>query len=156
MHVRGRRYRSLTDQYRADAVECFGNGDHETLVAFGGWLNKIGRPAKTLEVLPQAHAVQRQDLFLLYINALAALQRWSEVKDLLMSEHSVVDPMLQHMYLAVAQAHLGAATGAINEWQRALEVADTPEKALALAKYAEQSSVNDIADAAYSITIKIV
>jgi len=74
----------------------------------------------------------------------------------LMSEHSVVDPMLQHMYLAVAQAHLGAATGAINEWQRALEVADTPEKALALAKYAEQSSVNDIADAAYSITIKIV
>jgi len=154
--VRVRQDPALTDQYVADAVERFGNGDDETLAALGGWLNKIGRPAKTLEVLPQAHAVQRQDLFLLYINALAALQRWSEVKDLLMSEHSVVDPMLQHMYLAVAQAHLGAATGAINEWQRALEVADTPEKALALAKYAEQSSVNDIADAAYSITIKIV
>jgi len=154
--VRVRQDPALTDQYVADAVEGFGNGDDETLAALGGWLNKIGRPAKTLEVLPQAHAVQRQDLFLLYINALAALQRWSEVKDLLMSEHSVVDPMLQHMYLAVAQAHLGAATGAINEWQRALEVADTPEKALALAKYAEQSSVNDIADAAYSITIKIV
>ena len=154
--VRVRQDPALTDQYVADAVERFGNGDDETLAAFGGWLNKIGRPAKTLEVLPQAHAVQQQDLFLLYINALAALQRWSEVKDLLMSEHSVVDPMLQHMYLAVAQAHLGAATGAINEWQRALEVADTPEKALALAKYAEQSSVNDIADAAYSITIKIV
>ena len=154
--VRVRQDPALTDQYVADAVERFGNGDDETLAALGGWLNKIGRPAKTLEVLPQAHAVQRQDLFLLYINALAALQRWSEVKDLLMGEHSVVDPMLQHMYLAVAQAHLGAATGAINEWQRALEVADTPEKALALAKYAEQSSVNDIADAAYSITIKIV
>ena len=154
--VRVRQDPALTDQYVADAVERFGNGDDETLAALGGWLNKIGRPAKTLEVLPQAHAVQRQDLFLLYINALAALQRWSEVKDLLMSEHSVVDPMLQHMYLAVAQAHLGAATGAINEWQRALEVADTPEKALALAKYAEQSSVNNIADAAYSITIKIV
>ena len=154
--VRVRQDPALTDQYVADAVERFGNGDDETLAALGGWLNKIGRPAKTLEVLPQAHAVQRQDLFLLYINALAALQRWSEVKDLLMSEHSVVDPMLQHMYLAVAQAHLGAATGAINEWQRALEVADTPEKAFALAKYAEQSSVNDIADAAYSITIKMM
>ena len=154
--VRVRQDPALTDQYVADAVERFGNGDDETLAALGGWLNKIGRPAKTLEVLPQAHAVQRQDLFLLYINALAALQRWSEVKDLLMSEHSVVDPMLLHMYLAVAQAHLGAATGATNEWLRALEVADTPEKALALAKYAEQSSVNNIADAAYSITIKIV
>jgi hypothetical protein len=146
----------LTDQFVADAIQRFGNGDDETLAALGGWLNKIGRPAKTLEVLPQAHAVQRQDLFLLYINALAALQRWSEIKDLLTSERSVVDPMSQHMYLAVAQAHLGAAIGATNEWQRALEIANTPDKALALAKYAEQNSVNDIADAAYSIVIKIV
>src|SRR5437764_15280971 len=116
----------LIVQFVTDAIQRFGNGDDETLAALGGWLNKIGRPAKTLEVLLQAHAAQRQDLFLLYINALAALQRWSEVKDLLMSEHSVVAPMLQHMSLAVAQAHLGAATGATNEWLRALEVADTP------------------------------
>ena len=153
--VRARQDPILTDQFVADAIQRFGNGDDETLVALGGWLNKIGRPAKTLEVLPQRHAIQRQDLFLLYINALAALQRWSEIKDLLMSERSVVDPMSQHMYLAVAQAHLGSAIAATNEWQRALEVANTPEQALALAKYAEQSSVNDIADAAYSITIKI-
>ena len=153
--VRVRQDPALTDQYVADAVEGFGNGDDETLAALGGWLNKIGRPAKTLEVLPQAHAVQRQDLFLLYINALAALQRWSEVKDLLMSEHSVVDPMVQHMYLAVAQAHLGSATGATNEWQRALQVANTPEKLLTLATNAEQNSANDIADAAYSEAIKI-
>jgi len=146
----------LTDQFVADAIQRFGNGDDETVAALGGWLNKIGRPAKTLEVLPQTHANQRQDLFLLYINALAALQRWSEIKDLLMREHSVVDPMSQHMYLAVAQAHLGSATAATNEWQRALEIADTPEKALALAKYAEQTSVNDIADAAYSITIRMM
>jgi tetratricopeptide (TPR) repeat protein len=155
LDVRARQDPALTDQYVADAMERFENGDDETLAALGGWLNKIGRPAKTLEVLPQAHAVQRQDLFLLYINALAALQRWSEVKELLMSEHSVVDPMFQHMYLAVAQAHLGSATAATNEWQRALELTDTPEKALALATYAEQSSVNDIADAAYSIAIRI-
>ena len=116
---------------------------------------KIGRPAKTLEVLPEAHAIQRQDLFLQYVNALAALQRWSEVKDLLMSEHSAVDPMVQHMYLAVAQAHLGSATGATNEWQRALQVANTPEKLLTLATNAEQNSANDIADAAYSEAIKI-
>jgi len=154
--VRARQDPILTDQFVADAIQRFGNGDDETVAALGGWLNKIGRPAKTLEVLPQMHAIQRQDLFLLYINALAALERWSEVRDLLISEHSVVDPMSQHMYLAVAQAHLGAATGATNEWQRALEVANTPEKALALARYAEQTAVNDVADAAYSIAIKIV
>ena len=59
------------------------------------------------------------------------------------------------MYLAVAQAHLGSATAATNEWQRALQVADTAEKLLTLANYAEQNSATDIADAAYSEAIKI-
>src|SRR4029077_8769657 len=72
-----------------------------------------------------------------------------------MSERSPIDPLSQHMYLAVAQAHLGSATGATNEWQRALEVANTPEKLSTLAQYAEQNSANDIADAAYSAAIKI-
>jgi hypothetical protein len=166
--VRARQEPALTDQYVADAVERFGNVARlaqtyqggadladETLLALATWLNKIGRPAKTLEVLPEARAIQRQDFFLQYVNALAALQRWSEVKDLLMSEHSVVDPMLQHMYLAVAQAQVGSATGATNEWQRALQVANTPEKLLTLATNAEQNSANDTADAAYSEAIKV-
>ena len=168
LEVRARQDPILTDQYVADAVERFGNAARlaqiypgsvqaadETLATLAAWLNKIGRPAKTLEVLPQARAVQRQDLFLHYINALAALQRWNDLKNLLTSERSPIEPVLQHMYLAVAQTHLSSVTGATNEWQRALEVANTPEKLLALAKYAEQNSANDIADAAYSQAIKI-
>ena len=167
LEVRARQDPALTDQYVADAVERFGNAARlaqtyqggadladETLLALVTWLNKIGRPAKTLEVLPEARTIQRQDLFLQYVNALAALQRWSEVKDLFLSEHSVVDPMVQHMYLAVAQARLGSATGATNEWQRALQVANTPEKLLTVATNAEQNSAIDIADAAYSEAIK--
>src|SRR6185312_7279087 len=111
------------------------------------------RPAKTLEVLPQGRAILRNDLFLQYVNALVALQRWSEIKDLFLSEHSVVDPMVQHMYLGVAQARLGSATSATNEWQRALQVANTAEKLMTLATNAEQNSVPDIADAAYSEVI---
>jgi hypothetical protein len=155
LEVRARQDPILTDQYVADAVQRFAVGDDETVAALAAWLNKIGRPAKTLELLPQARAVQRQDLFLQYINALAALQRWNDIKDLLSSERFPMQPVLQHMYLAVAQVHLGSATGATNEWQRALEVANTPEKLLTLAKYAEQNSASDIADAAYSEAIKI-
>jgi tetratricopeptide (TPR) repeat protein len=167
LEARARQDPALTDQYIADAVTRFGNAARlaqtdqggadsadETLVTLAAWLNKIGRPAKTLEVLPQARAIQRQDLFVQYVNALAALQRWSEVKDLLMTEHSVVDPMLQHTYLAIVQAHLGSATAATNEWQRALQVANTPEKLTTLASTAEQNSATDIADAAYSEAIK--
>jgi hypothetical protein len=168
LEVRARQDPILTDQYVADAIERFGNAARlaqvyegggeqadETLAALAAWLNKVGRPAKTLEVLPQARASQRQDLFLHYLNALAALQRWNEARDLLTSERFPIEPVLQHMYLAVAQKHLGSATGATNEWQRALEVAKTPEKLLTLAQYAEQNSANDIADAAYSAAIKI-
>jgi Flp pilus assembly protein TadD len=168
LEVRARQDPALTDQYVGDAVERFGNAARlaqtyqggadladETLLALATWLNKIGRPAKTLEVLPEANAIQRQDFLLQYANALAALQRWTDVKELFLSEHSVVDPMLQHTYLAIAQAHLGSATAATNEWQRALQVANTPEKLLALATNAEQNSATDIADAAYSEAIKI-
>ena len=167
LELRARQDPALADQYVADAVQRFGNTANqaqlyqgtteladETLVALAGWLNKIGRPAKTLEVLSQARAGQRPDLFLQYLNALAALQRWDEIKDLLVSERFPIEPMLQHMYLAVAQKHLGSETGATNEWQRALEVAKTPEKLLTLAGYAEQNAANEIADAAYSEAIE--
>ena len=155
LEIRARQDPALTDQYVADAVEHFRNGDDETLGALAAWLNKIGRPAKTLEVLPQARAIQRQDLFLHYLNALAALHRWNEIKDLLSSERFPIEPVLQHMYLAVAQTQLGSAAAATNEWQRALEVANSADKLLVLASYAERNSVNDIADFAYSGAIKI-
>jgi tetratricopeptide (TPR) repeat protein len=155
LEVRMRQDPILTDQFVADAIQRFGNGDDETLATLAVWLNKVGRPAKTLEVLPQTHAVQRQDLFVPYLDALGALHRWNAVKDLLGSERFPIDPVLQHMYLAVAQKHLGSASATTNEWQRALEVANTSEKALALATYAERNSANDIADAAYSIVITI-
>jgi len=168
LEVRARQNPILTDQYVADAIERFGNaarqaqtyqGDaelaDETLAEVAGWLNKIGRPAKTLEVLTLERAGQRENLFLHYLNALAALQRWNEFKDLLTRERFPIEPVLQHMYLAVAQAHLGSEIGATNEWQRALEVANTTQKLIALAKYAEQNSANDIADSAFAGAIKI-
>jgi hypothetical protein len=168
LEVRARQDPALTDQYVADAIERFGNASRlaqtyqggaeladETLVALAGWLNKLGRPAKTLEVLPETRAMQRQDLFLSYLNALASLQRWDEIKAVLVSERSSIDPVFQHMYLAVAQARLGSATAATNEWQRALELANAPEKLLAVAKYAEQNSAKDVADAAYAASVKI-
>src|SRR5207248_3879487 len=133
-----------------------GKADDETLVVLAAWLNGLGRSRKTLELLPLDRAVKRLDLFLQRINALAALERWEEVKEVLTSERFPLDPVFQHMYLATARARLGEATAATNEWQRALEAANTSEKFLALASYAEQNHANDIADAAYSSAIKLV
>ncbi|TMP91727.1 MAG: hypothetical protein E6L08_10230 [Verrucomicrobia bacterium] len=155
LELRAQHDPALAHEYVAQAVERFGNGDDETLVALAGWLNTLGQPAKVLQLLPTERASRRQDLFLQHLNALATLQRWNEVKDALTSERFPIDPVLQHMYLAMARTHLGEATGATNEWQRALEAANTLEKLLALAQYAEQNHASDIADAAYSEAIKL-
>ena len=146
---------ALASQYVADAVERFGGGDDETLAALAAWLNSVGRADKTLQVLPLDRALQRQDLYLRYIDALAALERWNDIKALLSSERFPLEPVLQHMLLAVARTRLGEATAATNEWQRALEAANTPEKLLALASYAEQNHANDVADQAYSEAIRL-
>jgi Tfp pilus assembly protein PilF len=53
------------------------------------------------------------------------------------------------MYLAFARTYLGESTAASNEWQRALEAADTIEKCLMLASYAERGAVSQIAAASY-------
>src|SRR5262249_491004 len=105
---------ALTDQYVAQAVERFGKGDDETLAVLAEWLNSIGRARKTLELLPRDRAVQRQDLFLRHIDALAALERWDEVKETLTGEGFPLDPVFQHMYLATARSRLGEATAATN------------------------------------------
>ena len=146
---------ALANQYVADAVERFGAGDDETLAALAAWLNSVRRADKTLQVLPLDRALRRQDLYLAHVDALAALERWPEVKEVLSSERFPLELVLQHMYLAVARTRLGEATAATNEWQRALEAANTPEKLLALAGYAEQNHANDVADRAYSEAIKL-
>ena len=156
LQLRVRREPWLANQYVADAVERYGKGDDETLGALAAWLNSVGRADKTLQVLPLDRAVRNQALYLQHIDALAALERWDEVKEVLNSERFPLEPVLQHMYLASARTRLGEATAAKNEWQRALEAANNPEKLLALAGYAEQNHANDIADAAYGEAIKLM
>jgi len=146
---------ALASQYVADAVERFGGGDDETLAALAAWLNSVGRADKTLQVLPLDRALQHRDLFLRHLDALAALEHWTKVKTVLSSERFPLEPVLQHMLLAVARTRLGEATAATNEWQRALEAANTAEKLLALATYAEQNQASDVADRAYSEAIRL-
>lgn len=155
LELRAQRDPALADQYVSQAIQRFGNGDDNTLAALTTWLNNLGRPANTLQLLPAQRAVRRQDLFLQRINALAALQRWNDVKDLLTSEQFPIEPVLQHMYLATARMHLGETIAATNEWQRALEAANTLEKLFALGQYAEQNLAGDTAEAAYSNAIKL-
>jgi len=134
----------------ASAIQSYGQSDDETLIALGSWLYSHRHFESVLSVIPYDRAVQRRELLMEHIDALAALGRIAEVKEMLLAEHAVLESAFQHMYLAVIRQRSGEATGAANEWQRALDTADSPRSLIGLADYAEKMGTLDIADAAYA------
>jgi hypothetical protein len=127
------------------------NADAASLAALAMWLNGKGEYQRELDAIPLEHALQSRDLFLQRLDALGALGRWSDVKQLLESERFALDPVAQLMYLARCNARLGEKTASENNWKRALEAAsDDPGKIMTVAEYAEKNGVNEIAEVAYA------
>lgn len=136
------------------AATSYGLGDDETLMALGSWIYSHGHYDTMLQLLPLERAVQRRELLLERIDALAALGRLSEVKEMLLAEYPVLEPTFQHMYLAVVSAKLGEKNAGVNEWYRGLNSANSPRTLIGLADYAEKMGAFEIADAAYERLIK--
>src|SRR6266568_1083969 len=115
------------------------------------WLNGKNEFQKTLDTIPLEKALRSRDLFLRYLDALGALGRWNEIKQLLASQRFPLDPVLQAMYLARCSGQLGEKTAAGNNWRRALEAAGGDvQKLITLAQYAEKNQNAEIAEAAYN------
>ena len=138
------------EQLIARAIAEFKDVDADSLTALAAWLNSKGEYEKTLETVPLAKALQGRDLFLQHLDALGALGRWSEIKELLGSERFPLDQVVQAMYLARCNAQLGEKTSAENNWKRALEAAGgDPGKLLTLADYAEKNGNLVVAQSAF-------
>lgn len=141
---------SQREQLIARAIAEFKDVDADSLTALAAWLNSKGEYEKTLETIPLAKALQGRDLFLQHLDALGALGRWSEIKELLGSERFPLDQVVQAMYLARCNAQLGEKTSAENNWKRALEAAGgDPGKLLTLADYAEKNGNLVVAQSAF-------
>jgi hypothetical protein len=126
------------------------NADTASLVALATWLDGKGEYQRQLGAIPLERALQSRDLFLLHLDALGALDRWGEIKQLLESEHFPLDEVAQFMYLARCSEQLGEKTASANNWQRALEATQGESaKLMALAEYAEKNGANEVAEAAY-------
>jgi tetratricopeptide (TPR) repeat protein len=138
------------EQLIARAIAEFKDTDADSLTALAAWLNSKGEYEKTIETIPLAKALQGRDLFLQRLDALGALGRWSEIKELLESERFPLDQVVQAMYLARCNAQLGEKTSAENNWKRALEAAGgDPGKLLTLADYAEKNGNLVVAQSAF-------
>ncbi len=149
VELRARQKPEKEAEYMTMAIGRFANGDDDAVAALATWLQSHKQYEAALQVLPLNRALQRRDLFLQYLDALAMLGRWREISVLLTSDRFPLDSISQHMYLASARTYLGESAAAANEWQRALGAADTPEKCLTLGAYAERGRAWQTADAAY-------
>ena len=133
------------------AIADWKNADAASLVALATWLDGKGEYQRQLDAIPLNRALQSRDLFLQHLDALGALDRWSEIKQLLESEHFPLDQVEQRMYVARCNARLGEKTASENNWKRALEAAGGDlGKLMTLAEYAERNGANELAQAAYA------
>jgi hypothetical protein len=133
------------------AIADWKNADADSLVALATWLDEKGEYQRQLDTIPLGRALQSHDLFLQHLDALGALNRWSEIKQLLESEHFPLDQVAERMYVARCNARLGEKTASENNWKRALEAAGGDSgKLMTLAEYAERNGANEIAEVAYS------
>jgi tetratricopeptide (TPR) repeat protein len=136
------------------AITQWKDTDVSSLVVLATWLNGHGEFQRALDTIPLERSLHDRNLFLARLDALGALGRWSEIKQLLNSERFPLDPVIQQMYLARSSAQLGEKTAAENNWQRALEAAGGDvDKLLQLGNYAEKNGMLDVAEHAYDSAV---
>lgn len=153
LEVRARAEPARMAELVHDAIARFSNGDDETLIALGQWLLSVGEFGKVLDLVTPERANQRREFFTARLEALAGLERWSDIQAAFTGPHFPIDPMQEHIQRAIARAHLGEETGAKNEWQRALEAANNLDKLTMLAQQAERNGALEPADAAWARVI---
>jgi len=131
------------------AVDHWKNADTDSLVALATWLNGKGEFQRQLDTIPVNRSLQTRELFLQHVDALGALGRWEEIRELLEGERFPLDPVIGHMYLARCYAQLGQEVASQNSWERALEkTSGDPAKLMTMADYAEKNGAKKIAERA--------
>jgi tetratricopeptide (TPR) repeat protein len=132
-------------------VSQFRNGNADDVTALERWLNSKGEYQRVIDAIPVEQALKERDAFLQYLDALGALKRWVDIKQLLESERFPLDAFMARMYVARCNAQLGEKTAAENNWQRAIEAtAGDVSKLMQVAEFAEKNGVFDVADSAYA------
>jgi hypothetical protein len=103
------------------------------------WLNQNEEFQRTLNALPLSDALQRKELFLPHVDALASLGRWEELDKILEKTSTPLETVFLEGFRARCALQLNKPTAATLHWNRALRAAEANPSQLAwLANYAEK------------------
>ena len=132
------------------ATGAFAHADAADRRDFGAWLNQQGEFERTLAVLPLAEARQRMDLFIVHLDALASLGRWSGIEALLKDRTTPLPPIYREAFQARCALQLKDPGLAAACWRRALAAAENNLSDLWwLADYAGKNGEVGVARKAY-------
>ena len=137
------------------AMDRFGGAKEDAdLAALTAWLYGKGEYEKVLAVLPLTRATGDRALYLQYLDTLAALGRWAEIRGLVQAQKFPLDAMTSQMFLARCAAQLGEPEVRDARWQAALDAAGKdPGKLLAVGQYAAKNGAVNTAAAAFRAAV---
>lgn len=125
-------------------------------VQAGRWLNQQHYYAEATRLINPGEALQRQDLFLVWADAMASQNKWAELDQALSKNSAPLDPFLAVMFRARAARELGHPELKNLLWSRALNEAGRRSDALwYMAGYAEKLHEYDLAKEAYARLIRM-
>src|SRR5437763_2725921 len=135
--------------YREE-IDRWGNGQTQELVDLTRWLNAHQQAELVLSTFPIERALQDNQLLLGQLDALATLQRWNDIDDVLNRSDVTLDPSVIESFRARTAQERNAAPDAEIHWHHAISLAATdPYKLQFVANFAEQSRATTAALKAY-------
>lgn len=123
-----------------EAIERWGNGQTQEVIDLARWLNAHQQPELVLSTFPIERALEDNQLLLARLDALASLQRWNDIDDVLNRHDVTLDPSVIESFRARTAQERDAALDAEVHWNHAISLAGTdPYKLRFVANFAEQS-----------------
>lgn len=140
------------EEILADAIATFRESGAAHLAAVTRWLIQQQEPRRALSLIPLAGARENQELFLIYVDALADIGRWQDLQILLAGKAPLpIDPTIRRVYEVRAALGLGRENEAREHWsavRKSMPGAD-PKSIFYVAQYAERLGMREDAAKAY-------
>jgi tetratricopeptide (TPR) repeat protein len=138
-----------------EAAGAFRSGPVDQLNQFAAWLNQRHEFGRTLAVLPYEQALKRRDSFIIHLDALAGLDHWAEVGQILGREGLPLQDSILEAFRARAALKLQQVDQAAFHWRRAVQAArDDVEQLEFVAQYAEKNTQYSDAIRAYRAVLQ--
>ena len=133
-----------------EEIARWADGQTTELVDLARWLNAHQQADLVLANVPIDRAVQDNQLLLSRLDALATLQRWNDIDDVLDRSDVTLDPSVIESFRARTAQERNATLDAEVHWNHAISLASTdPYKLRFVANFAEQSRATAAALKAY-------